>query len=121
MKTFCQTCGTANEYAAVRPNFCFSCGSKMGGSTASAPPPQPQRPAYQAKSEEEWIEDYADLIDPKDLRFSTRASARGPVKIGDLVHEKPGEWTEARDAGPDLQHFLENTVRKTNKIDLDAE
>lgn len=42
MKTYCQHCGSINEFSAARPKFCQRCGQPFDKSSASSPRIKPQ-------------------------------------------------------------------------------
>lgn len=60
MKTYCQHCGSVNEFTAVRPKFCQGCGQPFDKSAASVSRVKPMRLAEKDTDDSYDDDDYDD-------------------------------------------------------------
>lgn len=74
LKTYCQHCGGANEYASEKPKFCAKCGKSFSLVKATAKPP-----AFSYS-----------LVDDKDsLETETETETENPFKVeADIIVER---------------------------------
>jgi hypothetical protein len=95
LSTYCQNCGSKNEYRFTKPKFCSSCGQPLSGEVA----PQKKTPKKEAPKKSRASESYGDLDqdgtdiyevpDISRLEYEIDVSSNGNFSLGSLFPNQP--------------------------------
>lgn len=110
-KRFCQECGLATDFAAVRPSFCSHCGKNFNGGTKPVIASRTRSEDTDDEEEEETSTGQPIEFDLTDLgvEIVIPASARQKVTVADIAQTKG--------SGGDLARAIPARVNKKNVLD----
>lgn len=95
LSTYCQDCGTKNEYQFEKPNFCHSCGTPLYGAAAKqVKVAQPKQAVSRARKEVELDEEGSDVYEVPSIEsfeYDIEVSSGGTFNMGSLFGNQPIE------------------------------
>lgn len=101
LSTYCQECGSKNEYRFSKPKFCSNCGHPLSGEESErnknkkSPPRETRAERIESDFDEEGTEVY-EVPDISRLEYDIETSTSGSFSLGSLFKNVDSEYVEKK-------------------------